>query len=228
MRLWIRSEYWAAERPEFGLYTYRSTKLFLANGYLRAVSTTGKPRHRKVGIVAWVWWRNTAEISELEQELCFGCLERMRRKAKRGFQCYSRFYRSEHRERTVGLGTLGGRLIYDSRWYSMPEHSHTQNRHLCVALGSDTTAIAMSAIFFYLAHYPEVYNTLANEIRHTFSDLSQIRSGPALISCSYLSACITETMHICPPVPGIPWREIESSGTLIDGEQIPAGYNVGT
>ncbi|MCJ1382415.1 hypothetical protein MMC17_005528 [Xylographa soralifera] len=94
--------------------------------------------------------------------------------------------------------------------------------------GSDTTAIAMSGIFFYLAHYPEVYETLANEIRMTFEDLSEIRSGPKLISCSYLSACITETLRICPPVPGIPWREIESCGVVVDGEPLPAGYDVGT
>ncbi|KAI9812638.1 MAG: hypothetical protein M1827_004627 [Pycnora praestabilis] len=94
--------------------------------------------------------------------------------------------------------------------------------------GSDTTAIAMSAIFFYLAHYSEVYEKLVDEIHNTFSDLSQIRSGATLNSCSYLSACITETMRISPPVPGIPWREVEGDGVFLDGKQIPSGYNVGT
>ncbi|MCJ1392072.1 hypothetical protein MMC18_004939 [Xylographa bjoerkii] len=94
--------------------------------------------------------------------------------------------------------------------------------------GSDTTAIAMSGILFYLAHYPEVYKALANEIRLTFGNVSEIRSGPKLISCSYLSACITETLRICPPVPGIPWREIESGGIVVDGEHLPSGYDVGT
>ncbi|KAI9874884.1 MAG: hypothetical protein M1830_009181 [Pleopsidium flavum] len=94
--------------------------------------------------------------------------------------------------------------------------------------GSDTTAITLSAMFFYLAHYPEVYARLAHEIRSTFSDLSQIRSGPQLMSCSYLSACITEALRICPPVPGIPWREVESGGIVIDGEHIPTACNVGT
>lgn len=86
----------------------------------------------------------------------------------------------------------------------------------------------MSAIFFYLAHHPEVYAKLANEIRDSFSELTQIRPGPNLMSCSYLSACITETMRVSPPVPGIPWREVESEGVLLNGEQIPPGYDVGT
>ena len=95
-------------------------------------------------------------------------------------------------------------------------------------LGSDTTAIALSAIFFYLAHHPEIYAKLASEIRNSFPELTHIRPGPKLTSCSYLSACITETMRASPPVPGVPWREVESEGILLNGEQIPPGYDVGT
>ena len=48
------------------------------------------------------------------------------------------------------------------------------------------------------------------------------------MSCSYLSACITETMRVCPPVPGIPWRETESEGIVINGNYVPPKCNVGT
>lgn len=35
-------------------------------------------------------------------------------------------------------------------------------------------------------------------------------------------------MRASPPVPGIPWREVESEGILLNGERIPPGYDVGT
>jgi cytochrome P450 len=86
----------------------------------------------------------------------------------------------------------------------------------------------MSGIFHYLAHHSEIYSRLAHEVRSTFSDLDEIVPGEKLQSCSYLSACIWEALRICPPVPGIPWREVEEGGVTVDGEYIPGGYDVGT
>ncbi|TVY85564.1 Cytochrome P450 monooxygenase [Lachnellula suecica] len=97
-----------------------------------------------------------------------------------------------------------------------------------ILAGSETTGITMSAIFFYLAHNSDIYKKLATEVRSVFSDVSEICSGEKLLSCSYLSACVTETLRICPPVPGTPWREVEGDGIKVDTEYIPAGCNVGT
>ncbi|KAI9705274.1 MAG: hypothetical protein M1820_005272 [Bogoriella megaspora] len=94
--------------------------------------------------------------------------------------------------------------------------------------GSETTAIAVSAVFFYLAKFPEVYARLAGEIRDTFDNLEEVKSGQKLLSCSYLTAVITEAMRMSPPIPGIPFREVESDGAHVDGQWIPGGYTVGT
>ncbi|CAG8974862.1 hypothetical protein HYALB_00000477 [Hymenoscyphus albidus] len=96
-----------------------------------------------------------------------------------------------------------------------------------ILAGSETTAITMSALFFYLANNQSIYDKLASEIRSTFSDISEVTSGEKLLSCSYLSACVTETLRICPPVPGIPWREVEDGGAIVDNHYITTGLNVG-
>jgi len=94
--------------------------------------------------------------------------------------------------------------------------------------GSDTSATTLSAALFYLAHYPEVYHRLVSEVRLTFNDAEKIRSGLLLQSCTYLHACINETMRMSPSTPGAPWREVQKGGAIIDGMFIPAGYDVGT
>jgi cytochrome P450 len=52
--------------------------------------------------------------------------------------------------------------------------------------------------------------------------------GTSLTSCTYLRACIDETMRISPSVGSALWREVDTSGAEIDGLYVPAGCNVGT
>ena len=95
-------------------------------------------------------------------------------------------------------------------------------------LGSDSSAIAASAVYFYLAHNHEAYQKAANEIRTTFAAADEITSGMALSSCSYLHACITESLRLSPPTVSTPWREVRQAGLTIDGELVPPNSEVGT
>ncbi|KAI1858056.1 uncharacterized protein JN550_012878 [Neoarthrinium moseri] len=98
--------------------------------------------------------------------------------------------------------------------------------------GAFSTSGALSALFFYLVRYPECYDRLASEIRSTFSNRAEIKSGPQLSSCLYLRACIDESLRISPPVPGTLWRERASSDNdprpiIVEGHEIPKGIHVG-
>ncbi|KAF7521194.1 hypothetical protein G7054_g12513 [Neopestalotiopsis clavispora] len=98
--------------------------------------------------------------------------------------------------------------------------------------GADTTSTLLSAAFFYLAKNPESYKLLAEEIRATFESGKDIRAGPQLAGCSYLRACIDETLRISPPGSGTSWRELSAEDTsseplVIDGRVVPPGVQVG-
>lgn len=97
-------------------------------------------------------------------------------------------------------------------------------------IGSDTTSTTLSALFYYLSHNPRCYSRLCQEIRSTFLQEEDIRSGLQLAHCTYLRACLDETLRMSPAVPGTLWRE-ELSGSpkplVINGHTIPKGVCVG-
>ncbi|KAL1797315.1 hypothetical protein ACET3X_003921 [Alternaria dauci] len=99
--------------------------------------------------------------------------------------------------------------------------------NLLIIAGSDTTSTAMSGAFFYLAHNPTAMQKVCREIREAFTDVEEIVTGPKLSGCSFLRACIDETMRMTPPVAGALPREVLSGGMDIDGHHIPAGVDVG-
>ncbi|KAI0013566.1 benzoate 4-monooxygenase cytochrome P450 [Xylariaceae sp. FL0662B] len=93
----------------------------------------------------------------------------------------------------------------------------------------DTSATALSALFFYLAHNSRCQQELSREIRSTFTSSDEICSGPKLAGCKYLRACINEALRMSPPVAGTLWREqLDTSRQfVVDGHLIPKGVQVG-
>ena len=81
-------------------------------------------------------------------------------------------------------------------------------------------------MLFYLSRNDAAYARLNDEIRGTFHSVEDIRQGAILNSCSYLRACLEEAMRLAPPAPGALWREVCNGGAIIDGRQIPTGYDV--
>ncbi|KAF2993989.1 hypothetical protein E8E13_001764 [Curvularia kusanoi] len=110
--------------------------------------------------------------------------------------------------------------------YSLPE-LYAECELLTIA-GSDTTAIVISAAFFYLSRNPSVQAKLAQEILSTFGDFDDIKAGPELQSCKYLTAFLTEAMRMSPPVPAEPSREVLKGGTTVNGHYFPQGSLVST
>lgn len=113
----------------------------------------------------------------------------------------------------------------------LPAYSEDELRaesSLFIVAGSDTTAISLSGLFFYLTGHPEKYEKLVKEIRTTFSSVEDIIHGPKLLGCEYLRACIDESIRLTPSGPSELPREVLSGGIRIMGEYYPAGTIVGT
>ncbi|PHH72972.1 hypothetical protein CDD80_4116 [Ophiocordyceps camponoti-rufipedis] len=87
---------------------------------------------------------------------------------------------------------------------------------LLVVAGSDTTAAALTCLFFELALHPEARATLQAEL-----DRFEAADDAALSKIEYLGACINETLRLYPPAPsGVP-RKTPPEGLLIDDVFIP-------
>jgi cytochrome P450 len=99
-----------------------------------------------------------------------------------------------------------------------------------IVAGSDTSSTTLSATLYYLLRNPACLQLATREIRSTFSEREDIRTGPKLQSCHYLRACIDEAMRMSPAVPGLLPRRVLPGGLDIPAMNlhIPAGVDVGT
>ncbi|MCJ1385613.1 hypothetical protein MMC17_008736 [Xylographa soralifera] len=98
---------------------------------------------------------------------------------------------------------------------------------LLITAGSETTAAGIASTLFYLLHNPTDLEQAQMEVRTRFQRFSDIHSGPALSSLTYLRACVDESLRLAPGVPSILPREVLPGGILIDGVYIPPGIDVG-
>ncbi|PVI05322.1 benzoate 4-monooxygenase cytochrome-like protein P450 [Periconia macrospinosa] len=116
--------------------------------------------------------------------------------------------------------------VKDDAGREFPEHELWSEAKFLIVAGSDTSSTVLTSLFFYLARNKRCYEIVEREVRTAFSDPSQIHFSAVKESCPYLQACVKEAMRISPPAGGSMWRE--SEGLVVDGEYMPAGYDIGT
>ena len=79
----------------------------------------------------------------------------------------------------------------------------------------------MAATLFYLVRAPASLATATSEIRTTFSSPSEIHTGAALSSLTFLRACIDEAMRLSPSVGGLLPREVLPGGITLSDPRVP-------
>jgi len=108
--------------------------------------------------------------------------------------------------------------------YEYPELV-AEARSLMIA-GSDTTATQLAANLFYITQNKETLRRLTSEIRSKFTSVEDIRLGPALESCQFLTAVVEETLRMSPSLPGFLPREVLPGGLEVIGHFFPPGVEV--
>ena len=106
-----------------------------------------------------------------------------------------------------------------------PEEIHVNAFSLSIA-GSESTATALSGIFFLILTHPDVYTQVVREIRtaHGTAEDVTLTSTNGL---GYTDAVINEALRIYPPVAITLPRKVPPGGAMILGQHIEAGTTVG-
>ena len=99
--------------------------------------------------------------------------------------------------------------------------------------GSETTAISLSAVFYYLCKTPHAYAKIMEELDQAIengtlsSDRTTTTSWAESQKLPYLDACIKEAFRLHPAVGLVLERIVPNQGVEICGEMIPGGTIVG-
>ncbi|KAF2439979.1 benzoate 4-monooxygenase cytochrome P450 [Karstenula rhodostoma CBS 690.94] len=102
----------------------------------------------------------------------------------------------------------------------------TESLNMIIA-GADPFSQVFTGTLFYLVHNADCLKKVTSEIRSTFASPSEIVSGPKMNSCTYLHACIEESLRRLAPVPSHVPRVVLPGGTTVDGTYLPPGTVVG-
>jgi hypothetical protein len=104
--------------------------------------------------------------------------------------------------------------------------SHTATN---IFAGSDTTAISLRSMFYYLCKNPACYRKLRQEIdiKNAAGDLSDPIKFSESLNMPYLQACMKEAMRMHPAVGMLLERVVPEGGTTICGTRLPQGTIVG-
>jgi cytochrome P450 len=97
-----------------------------------------------------------------------------------------------------------------------------------VFAGSDTTAITLRAVFYFLLKTPQVLQKLLLELKQAnLGPTTQNVSWESAKNLPYLSAIIQESLR-CHPAVGLPLeRIVPANGLDANGTFVPPGTNVG-
>lgn len=95
-----------------------------------------------------------------------------------------------------------------------------------IVAGSGTSSSALAGITFLLGQNKDKYRLLADEIRASFHQASEI-TIESTARLSYLKAVIDEGLRLCPPSPSTLPRFVPGKGEVIDGKWVPGGMAVG-
>ncbi|KAK3376304.1 cytochrome P450 monooxygenase [Lasiosphaeria ovina] len=97
-----------------------------------------------------------------------------------------------------------------------------------LAAGSDTTALALSALVYLILTHRKVYDKLAAEIRGGMDGVSSAAdiTWARVKDLPYVGAVMNETMRLHSPVLASLLRAVPPRGATIDGHFVPAGTTV--
>ncbi|KAJ5678742.1 cytochrome P450 [Penicillium macrosclerotiorum] len=139
---------------------------------------------------------------------------------------YDRQPAEKHRERPDFLAWLRSEEAKGKPVSDRDMMNHLSNNLLA---GSDTTAISLRAMIYFLVQNKEVYKKLQNEVEEADKEgkLSQYITYAECLELPYLQAVMKEAMRCHPGVSFPLERVVPEGGTVLCGTHLEAGTIVG-
>ncbi|KUL89461.1 hypothetical protein ZTR_04501 [Talaromyces verruculosus] len=95
-----------------------------------------------------------------------------------------------------------------------------------ILAGTETVAMALSGMLYYLLREPSCLVRVTDEIRSSFQNENEINMNSAA-PLRYLIAVLEESMRLYPPVPAALPRMVPEPGQIICDRFVPAGTSAG-
>lgn len=128
----------------------------------------------------------------------------------------------KRRQMKVDVPDIASWLLKDPRG---DRHWLNGDSRLIIVAGSDTTAIALTHMFYYLASDPSQVEKLRAELRTLIKPDTPF-SVKAVQNAEHLNGIINEALRMHPPVPSGTFRTTPPLGITVDGVFIPGGVNI--
>lgn len=93
-----------------------------------------------------------------------------------------------------------------------------------VIAGTETSAMGLCCIFYYLLTEPGVLAELRAELDRAFTHQHEVTPA-ALGGLKYLDAVIMEGLRLYPPLPIPLYRAVPPGGDTVDGHFLPGGVS---
>lgn len=116
----------------------------------------------------------------------------------------------------------GDEAVEESKFGNLSMEEILATSSVLVAAGSETTATALSGMFFYMAMTPRAYGALAEEVRAAFSSEEEI-TMVSTNHLTYLKAVIEEGLRIFPAAPEMAPRVVPVGGSEVGKVYLPRG-----
>ncbi|RDX44047.1 cytochrome P450 [Lentinus brumalis] len=140
---------------------------------------------------------------------------------------------------SAAMGRVKAGASKKDLWYHLSDEAGMESKQppvsdvaadavLAIIAGSDTTASALSAFFYFILRDNTCYGRLQKEIDAVYPPGTDATESSAHDQLVFLDACLNETLRLLPPGPTNGPRQVPygSAGTIVAGRYVPPGTQI--
>ncbi|KIX93474.1 uncharacterized protein Z520_10894 [Fonsecaea multimorphosa CBS 102226] len=140
---------------------------------------------------------------------------------------------AEHFEKRLAMGTKPTDLFtyllaHDENGKTLAKKDLESDSPVIIVAGSDTTAVCLSFVFYFVSKDPAIQKRLIEEVDKAWAEHGAGLGGRSLgpDKMPYLNGVINESLRMAPPAPNGNQRTTPEGGCVVSGRYLPANTQV--